>query len=492
MKKISLLILSTGLLLFTSCDQFLQVEPQQSLSSGEVYQSTSDLETALIGAYNSLSGSDLMGCNMSMVPDIVSDNGLWRGSFTTFIDVANLDQNPNNGEVTELWREAYVAIKDVNYLLSFIDQVEDADIAANKDRIRGEALFIRGGIYFEIIRMFGKPWGASSSSDLGVPLITEATLAADQIEFPARATVEAVYNQAIADLTEASNLLPDASASGRANKFAAIAYLAEIAFQQRDYVDAAAFAQQLINGPYSLTAAPADFFTSEGSSEEIFVVKHTSQDNPGVNGSLPTFHHINGRGGDVVVSPDLVNNGYFKILTEDQKAAIAGAGATYVDQRLSTLTSDAGTFADSGGVNIEKYEDFVNNADDAPIHRLAEFMLMRAEALVRTGGDKAEAIDLLNQIRLRAIVVTDNTGAAIDAAEFVSYEEADFATDQELIDAIVLERRVELAFEGNRSHDMNRLEMPIQGNATGSDMLVWPVPQRDIDANGNLVQNPGY
>lgn len=480
------------MLFVTGCNSFLEVEPQQSLSSGEVYQSTSDLETALVGAYNSLSGSDLLGCNMTMVPDIMSDNGLWRGSFTTFIDVSNLDQNPNNGEVTELWREAYVTIKDVNYILAFIDEVNDADIADNRDRIRGESLFIRGAVYFEIVRMFGKPWGASSSSDLAVPLITTATLSADQIEFPARATVEEIYNQAISDLTEASNLLPDAAVSGRASRYSAIAYLAEIAFQQRRYSDAANLASQLISGPFSLTAAPADFFTSEGSSEEIFVVKHTSQDNPGVNGSLPTFHHVNGRGGDVIVSPDLINNGFFKIVTADQQAALSNAGASVVDLRLSTLTSDAGTFADSGGVNIEKYEDFVNNADDAPIHRLAEFILMRAEALVRSGGDNAEAIALLNQVRLRSLVVTDSTGAVIDGAEFVAYDAADFATDEELLEAIILERRVELCFEGNRFHDLNRLERPIKGNATGSDILVWPVPQRDIDANGNLVQNPGY
>ncbi|MEO0895119.1 MAG: RagB/SusD family nutrient uptake outer membrane protein [Bacteroidota bacterium] len=496
MRKTSLYILVAASFLFSACSNFLSVEPQQSLSAEEVYSTTQDLETALVGAYNGLSGSDLMGCNLTMVPDIMSDNGTWRGSFTTFIDISNLDQTPLNGEVTELWREGYVAINDANILLSQIDGVEDADIAANGDRIRGEALFIRGAVYFEMVRYFGKPYSESSSSDLGIPLVLNATFTtfdtSDPASFPARATVEAIYDQAISDLTEASNLLPETNLLGRATKWGAIAYLAEIAFQQRDYVAASGFATQLIDGGFALTATPAEFFTNEGSSESIYELFHNSQDNPGVNGSLPTFHHVQGRGGDVIVSQDLINNGFFKIVPQSQLDELTGAGFTYVDQRLSTLTSDGGTFADSGGVNIEKYEDFVNNADNAPVHRLAEYILMQAECIVRNGGDKAEAVALLNQIRNRAIVGRDANGDAADISGIVSYEVADFADDQALIDAIVLERRVELCFEGNRLHDLNRLQLPVQGNPTGSDNLVWPVPQRELDNNSSLTQNPGY
>ena len=73
--------------------------------------------------------------------------------------------------------------------------------------------------------------------------------------------------------------------------------------------DAARLAEQVIAGPFELTAEPNGPFVDEGSSEEIWAIVNTSQDNPGVNGSLPTFHHVGGRGGDVIASDDLVNNG---------------------------------------------------------------------------------------------------------------------------------------------------------------------------------------
>jgi hypothetical protein len=260
--------------------------------------------------------------------------------------------------------------------------------------------------------------------------------------------------------------------------------LAEVAFQQRDYPLAATLANEVITAGYMLMPSPVEIFTATaGSSEEIFAVVNTAQDNPGVNGSLATFHHVNGRGGDVVVSNDLRINGYQAIITAAQLAAV-GAD-TLIDLRSSALTSN-------GIVNIEKYEDFTNNSDDLILVRLATFYLMRAEALARTTGINEESIMLLNTIRNRSIRRVDVDGVRAPAPAIVSYQAADFATPAELIEAIILERRVELAFEGNRLHDLRRLERDVRGVAFNADVLLFPIPQREVDANQNLVQNPGY
>jgi hypothetical protein len=124
--------------------------------------------------------------------------------------------------------------------------------------------------------------------------------------------------------------------------------------------------------------------------------------------------------------------------------------------------------------------------------RLATFYLMRAEALARTEGINQESLDLLNAIRTRAIRRVDSEGVQSDASDVISYEAADFADADELIEAIILERRVELAFEGNRIHDLRRLQRDVRGVAWDADVLVFPIPQREIDANDQLVQNPGY
>ena len=116
---------------------------------------------------------------------------------------------------------------------------------------------------------------------------------------------------------------------------------------------------------------------------------------------------------------------------------------------------------------------------------------MRAEALARTTGVTTEAVGLLNQVRGRSLVVTD-AGSNEVADTPVLFQTTDFANAQALIDAIILERRVELAYEGNRFHDLRRIGAAIKGTAAGANNLVFPIPQSAIDNNAALTQNPGY
>jgi hypothetical protein len=480
--KITLLA-ALSLFLGASCTDFLtELDPFQSLPSSAAFSSAADLETALVGAYDALQNSDLGANGLALNANILSDNGLWEGSFPSYIDIFNRQMVALNPEVLGMWRWGYRAINQANLVIANLDNIE-AD-QAEINRLRGEALFLRGMIHFEMVRYYGQPWGASSTSDLGIPIMTTPVLFGPDITFPVRNTIAQVYAQVIMDLTEVASLLPATGAYGRANGTAAKGYLAEVAFQQRDYPLAATLANEVITAGYMLMPSPVEIFTATaGSSEEIFAVVNTAQDNPGVNGSLATFHHVNGRGGDVVVSNDLRINGYQAIITAAQLAAV-GAD-TLIDLRSSALTSN-------GIVNIEKYEDFTNNSDDLILVRLATFYLMRAEALARTTGINEESIMLLNTIRNRSIRRVDVDGVRAPAPAIVSYQAADFATPAELIEAIILERRVELAFEGNRLHDLRRLERDVRGVAFNADVLLFPIPQREVDANQNLVQNPGY
>jgi tetratricopeptide (TPR) repeat protein len=471
--------------LVSACTDYIEVpQPAQSLPSDAALSDVAGLETALIGAYDALQSSDFGATGIAMNPNIMADNGEWRGSFPSYIDMYNRQLTANNGEVAGLWQTAYLAINHANLVLNGIATIDDPALTPEvSDRLEGEALFLRGMAHFELVRYFGKPWGANSSSDLGVPIMTTPVAVVADITFPPRNTVAEVYGQAIEDLTNAARLLDPTGARGQANSTAANAYLARIAFQQRRYQDAADLAQQVLDAGYALTASPEEPFFSEGTSEEIFAVINTPQDNPGVNGSLATFHHVNGRGGDVVVSEDLKTNGYGAIISSEEQAE--AAPGTIVDLRPLRLTS-------SDVFNIEKYEDFANNSDDNMVVRLAEFYLMRAEALARIDGINAESLELLNAVRTRALRLQNEAGELSDASAIVAYEAGDFADADELIEAIILERRVELAFEGDRLHDLRRLERDVRGLPFDDDRLVFPIPQREIDANDQLIQNPGY
>ena len=470
----------------TGCTDFIESPtPAQSLPSDAAFSDVPGLQTALVGAYDAVQNADFGAAGIAMNNSILSDNAEWRGSFPSYAEMYERQLTPSNGEVNGLWYQAYLAINHANLVIRGVETIEDPNLTEDiANQLRGEALFIRAMSHFELVKAFGLPYGSSSSSDLGVPVVTSPTSTSSEITFPARNTVEEVYSAVISDLTTAQDLMDSEYEYGFASATAATALLADVYFQQRNYEQAAALAGEVINAAgFSLTETPQQPFFSEGTSEEIFAVVSTVQDNPGVNGSLATFHHVNGRGGDIVVNEDLKNNGYEMIITEEMYDE--AAGDSVVDLRAAVLTSN-------DIFNVEKYDDFANNADDLIYLRLATYYLMRAEALARTEGINEESIELLNTIRNRSLRVVDADGAATVDEDLFSYEEDDFDSAEELIDAIVLERRVELAFEPNRLNDLKRLMRDVRGLPYNSAKLVFPIPQRELDANDQLVQNPEY
>jgi hypothetical protein len=315
----------------------------------------------------------------------------------------------------------------------------------------------------------------------------QATTGEHNITFPHRNLVKEVYGAAIADLDSALMLLPDNISEGRANRYAALGYLARIHFQMRDYASAAVYAQLVIEGPYSLNATPIDFFIDEGSHEEIWAVKENSQDNPGRNNSLTAYHNRNLRGGgEIRVSKDLDTNGFLKIISSVQEAALIQDSLTAVDLRSILFRNIQG--------NVLKYEDSGTTADDAPVQRLPEYMLILAEALARLDSNviNQQSLDLLNEIRTRSIRVFASDGTIVpNSVDYIGYKPGDLTYD-ELIEAIIRERRVELCFEGNRFHDLCRLQRHFRKVNYDDPKLRFPIPQREMDANPNLVQNHAY
>ncbi len=473
----------------SGCTDFIeQPIPAQSLPSDAAFSDVAGLQTALVGAYDALQDADFGGAGLAMNSSILSDNAEWRGSFPSYQEMFERQLTPSNPEVRGLWTQAYLAINQANLVIRGVENIEDPNLTDEvAAQLKGEALFIRGLSHFELVRAFAKPYGASSGADPGVPILLAPTSTSGEITFPPRNTVEEVYTAVVGDLTEAANLLGPAYDYGFASGTAATALLAEVVFQQRNYDRAAELAGEVINAPgYSLTAEPQNPFFSEGSSEEIFAIVSTVQDNPGVNGSLATFHNINGRGGDIIVNEDLENNGYLAIITAEEYAA--AAGDSLLDLRVTLLTAPN----DAGFLNVEKYEDFANNADDLILLRLATFYLMRAEALARTEGVNEESVELLNTIRNRSLRQVADDGSLVMNTELFSYSVDDFDSAEALIEAIILERRVELAFEPNRLNDLKRLMRDVRGLPYDANSLIFPIPQRDLDANDQLMQNPGY
>ena len=489
MKNQSLLFLMMCMFVWGACNSFLEEpEPAQSLPSATAFTNAKDIETCLIGAYSSIQLAGFMGCNVILCSDILADNGVWKGSFPDFNQMFMHQMTAENMESGFMWRDAYRTINQANQVLQAIPKIIDPSLTKElADQYRGEALFLRAVAHFELVRYFAKPYDPDTDDSLGIPIITKATTFPEEVTYPPRNTVHEVYEMVLEDLDSAL-VLPQSTGDGRANYYTTIAYLAEVNFQMGHYMLAKEFAEQVLNGPYSLTPDPEEFFEDEGSEEEIWVIKHTDQDNPGRNASLPGYHHFN-TGGIISVSEDLKANGFDKIITSSQAALMAQDSLIPIDLRLTKLMSNP----IPAPINVNKYEDYVTNADDVPAQRLAEFVLMRAESLARLDSLDPVSIDLLNQIRIRSIRVLDTDSIPIkDYEDYIKYNTSDFKTGAELIEAIILERRVELCFEGNRFHDLCRLQRDVRDKSYTAEELRFPIPQREMDVNPNLKQNPGY
>lgn len=438
------IVLSVGM----GCDSLLDLDPKQEVASNSAYETSEAVETALIGAYDGLSDDDMYGGSYLYMADLLGQDGdvLWSGTFEEPEEAFQKNLRPENSFISAIWTESYDAINRVNNVLANL-QVVDEDI---RQRVEGEAKFLRGAIYFELVRVFGKAWNdGDPTSNLGVPIVLNPTESITEESFVSRNTVSEVYTRVITDLTEARDLLPTSN-SFFADTYAASAILSRVYRQQGDWENARDEANRVIEeGSYSLVSTYTDVFAnSSNTSEDIFAIQVTSQD--GAN-DLNLFYAPDEDGG----------RGDVDILQVHLDKYETG------DERLDQFYQDA-----NGVVRTAKWQNSVDG--NISVVRLAEMYLTRAEGnliLGETVGD-SPANDL-NAVRNRVGLVDNLTPTLEDIRN---------------------ERFFELAFEGHFLHDLKLWEraQPGSGLNWNANELVYPIPQRERDANGNLDQNDGY
>lgn len=445
-KQLSLVAVT--LLIAIGCDSLLDLEPKQSVSSETAYETSEAVETALIGAYDGLADDDLYGGSYLYLADLLGQDGdvFWSGTFEQPEEAFNKNFQTDNSFVSAVWTESYDAINRVNNVLDNLDVVDD-DI---RDRVEGEAKFIRGTIYFELVRVFGKAWNdGDPSSNLGVPIILDPTESITEESFVSRDNVQDVYQRAITDLAEAKNLLPPDNGFF-ADTYAASAILSRIYRQQGNWTDARDEASRVIEeGSFSLVDNYVDAFAnSSNTSEDVFAIQVTSQD--GAN-DLNLFYAPDQDGGRGDV--DILQVHMDKYETDDE--------------RLDQFYPDANTV-----IRTAKWENSVDG--NISVVRLAEMYLNRAEGNLILGESVGDTpANDLNTVRERVGLPPNLNPTLEDIRE---------------------ERFLELSFEGHFLHDLKLYEetQPNTGLSWNANELVYPVPQRERDANPNLTQNDGY
>lgn len=471
MKKISyifLILLSVSALLLESCSkEFITKYPNDKIASDLALSDVPSMQTALNGVYAKLRTTSLFGRNIPIIGDLMADNSFVEvNNSGRYKDQFDYTITNSNSEFAGIWNNAYSAILYSNLII-------DADVkGAEIDAIKSQALAIRALLYFKLVNTYARPY-TDNPNGLGVPLI----LHYKPLLLPKRDTISKVYSQIISDLKTAFQTAPTYQNSVRISKYAIEGLLARAYFYMGDYANAKIAALDVINNSgFTLTntaAAYKGFWNNPGiqvnKSEVMFEVDVDAVNN--------------------FASDDLgaiVNGGYTDIYATKQLVDLYKP----TDIRRSVLIPGT-TKSGATATLIGKYPNYKNTSDkdNLKVIRLAEMYLIAAESSLP--ANEVDARKYLNQLM------------AFRDPAFIGYS----STGSQLLQDIVTERRKELAFEGDRFYDLNRLKWAIsRGTNAGSippkltDIpyneyrRIAPIPLGELQANENLKpqQNTGY
>lgn len=475
----------------TSCSEdFLDKSPLDTINTENFYQTEEDAIVAINGAYQPLQWPKLYNMRM-WTSDIMAGNSIVGagggddGRETQ--DMSNFVTATDNPGVLDLFRGPSPGILRSNVILQKVPEMDiDEQV---KNQVLGEAHFLRGLYYFILVRYFGD-----------VPLITEPQEPGDDLRLVRTPKAE-VYALIISDLTAAMEMLPLKSAYssndlGRATKGAATGLLAKVYLTLGDWEQVVSLASQVEAMGYSLNLNYADNFdvNNENSVESLFEVQYVGDAGEDFWGNenqaswLSTFQGPRNSG---MVAGGWGWNQPTQEFVDSYEAGDLRKDATIFYEGCPDFDGmEYDPAYSSTGYNVRKFlvtkavsPTYDNSPKNFPVLRFADVLLMKAEALNNLGRtDEAESP--LNRVRTRAglVAVSDLSQA-------------------EMKEVILHERRMELAFEGQRWFDLIRVDNGQWGldflhsigklNATEKHLL-FPIPLKEIESNPNLIQNEGY
>ena len=431
------------LLTHLGCDT-LDQDPQISIDAEQVLTTEEGAESVLIATYAAV---ESFMSEEIMFSAVMSDEADHTGSFTEWAEFDNNNVLPSNIEIEEYWQDVYRMINSANYVLADVPAIEFAS-QNRKGYILGEAQALRALGYFYLVRWFG-----------GVPIITLPTRTIADISTPPRNTEQEVYAFIINELIEARTLVRQTGPLGFIDSHVIDGILARVYLHAEQYREAADVANTILNSGQFPVLEPLfrlygdPFQQSPGGLNSLESIWEW-QDGNGLAffGFRPSF------GGRYEYAPSLE----------------LVLGIEPGDARTPFIVQ-----IQEGQRVVGKYFRIRDSGDHFFMIRLAEILLIRAEALVRSGEtDFSEPLGYLNLIRQRA---------ALPAIPPESITSGDVLTQ-----LILLERQNELAFEGHRWHDLIRTGNFDTFLGISENQTRWPIPQGELDVNPNLTQNSGY
>lgn len=471
--------LSCTLVFTAACDKIIDVEPAYQKDKTTLFKNLDEFEYALTGAYALFrqtgyygNGSATTGA-FSVLPDMMGTNVVETneelGNYITQTDWVYV---ADDSDIALTWQAAYYIINQANQVLTNnIERFASQD-QKRVNRLRGQALAIRGLVHFDLLRYWGVSYDRNATA-LGIPYKTSS----NQEEMPSRLSVKETYDKIFADLKEAEILLADVdkavnTATNKAyiDLLAVKALLARVNLYAKDYAAAEAYATAVIDArPLASKTTFPDIWKDASLNEVVWSVAYSAgQGSP----SNSLYYAPNNRNG---YRPSTALENMYDQDNDIRYGAYFGSALrSSTERRIVTKHLGRGMAKD--------------NLVDWKVFRTGEMYLIRAEARAMQAGKELLALEDLNALR---------------EARIRNYVPV-VLSGQSLLKAIAQERQKELFAEGHQWFDIKRTTRSIDredcGSASkcnldaGSRAWAWPIPQGEIIANPSIrnQQTPGY
>jgi len=424
------------------CDSALTLAPTGEVEESQAIVDAVSARAALTGVYDALTNGSYYGGEFVFYNDLLSDNAEHSGTFDTYADADANAMRSDDGTVEGVWDALYAAVGRANMLIARLPDVEGLS-DEEREQMLGEAHFVRALAYHDLVRSFGD-----------VPLRTEPPTDITEASQIARSPKADVYARINEDLDLATALMTEGAETGGATPGAVLALRARVRLYQGEWAAAEAAAEDVLEMGYDLAPTYGALFApdDQDTAEDIFRLTFTPQE----YNLQGYYYQSRSNGGRAELAP-----------TQDLADAYEAG-----DERGAWSIGASGTRR--WGNKWRTTE----GAEDIHVIRLAEVILIKAEAHARQ-NELALAVAEYNKLRERAgldphVLGVDVTGQAA------------------VLDAIDHERRVELAFEGDRFPDLARTGRGAAVLGVDATKLLWPIPLNEIDVAPNITQNPGY
>lgn len=485
-----------------SCD--LDKYPYNAIEQSQAFKTLADAGTVRNGMYGNMRArqhgifmfsTDVQADMLNATLDFGNRNGSphrWEG----FLDT--------DYTIRDVWRGYYSALVNVNNAIAMLPTIEPANETekAALDSYIGEAHLFRAYYYHQLVLRWAKAYDpATAASDPGVPLV----LTFDVTLKPSRASVAEVYQQILADISEAKKLLANIAGAQNSNRFtidAVTAFEARIHLHMRNWAGASTAAKNLINsGKYPLVNTEADFrkmWVNDNSSEIIFQLQLIA---PSELSPTDPWNNVNTiylglRPSDGKYVPDFVpqkwvidqyeDNDVRKKVYLDKKPLII-QGIDYPD--IYVINKYPGNPALFTGATT-------NYQHKPKVFRIAEMYLIAAEADAQTTAGEGSALTLINQLRTArgASTLASLTGASL------MNEIRNERTRELLCEGFRLDdlKRWKLGFTRTTPQNLNLINVTPSGDyhmktvTADNQKFVWGIPSNDLTTNPNISQNPGW